>query len=108
MLIFTSKKLVLPAIGFLAFGDTMAALGGQKWGKHPWKHNPAKTIEGSICFAIASAAWAMLFVKWHVAILSAVIAAGVESRKSATNDNLWIPLASGGILSLLNLALGRL
>src|SRR3954468_11567800 len=32
MLVFDSRRIVLPALGFLAFGDTAAALGGKKWG----------------------------------------------------------------------------
>src|SRR5438552_2984624 len=36
MLVFTNKRIVVPALGFLVFGDTAAALGGKKWGKKHW------------------------------------------------------------------------
>src|SRR5258707_229325 len=41
MAVFTSKRIVLPALGFLVIGDTVAAFGGQRWGKRHWKKNPA-------------------------------------------------------------------
>ncbi len=107
MVIFTNKKIVLPALGFLIFGDTAAALGGQKWGKHHWPKNPVKTLEGSACFAAVSAAWALLFVRWPVAILGALSAAWIEARPFPYNDGLWIPLLSGAALSVLNLMMGR-
>jgi dolichol kinase len=107
MLIFTSRRIVIPALGFLVFGDTAAALGGQRWGEHPWKKNPRKTIEGSVCFAVAAIGWALLFVRWPVAILSGLFAAWIESLSMPWNDNLWIPVLGGVVLSILNLAIGR-
>ncbi len=107
MVIFTNKRIVLPALGFLVFGDTAAALVGQKWGKKYWPKNPTKTYEGSVAFAAVSAAWALLFVRWPVALLGALTAAFFEARSFPYNDNLWIPLLSGAALSVLNLAIGR-
>lgn len=89
------------------FGDTVAALGGQAWGKHVWASNPPKTLEGSGCFAVVSMIWALLFVRWPVAILGALSAAWVEARRLPYNDNLWVPLLGGAALSVLNLVLGR-
>jgi dolichol kinase len=121
MAVFNNKAIVLPALGFVALGDAAASLGGRKWGRHPWPSNPAKSYEGSACFALVSALVALYFVRWHVAILSAVAVAWVESRaypwrvrmwRSAKyltfpNDNLSQPVCSGLVLSLLNLALGK-
>ncbi len=107
MVVFTNKRIVLPALGFLVFGDTLAALGGKKWGKRPWPKNPAKTLEGSAGFAVVSALWALLFVRWPVAILGALSGAWLEARPMPYNDNLWVPLLSGAALSVLNLVLGR-
>ena len=107
IIIFTNKRIVLPALGFLVFGDALAALSGQKWGKHPWPKNPLKTLEGSAGFAAVSALWAMLFVHWPVAILGAISGAWLEARPMPYNDNLWVPILSGAALSVLNLVLGR-
>ena len=106
-MIFTNKRIVLPALGFLVFGDTAAALGGKKWGKHPWKNNPTKTQEGSGCFAAVSALWALFFVRWPVAILGALSGAWIEAQPFRWNDNFSVPLLSGAALSALNLVLGR-
>jgi dolichol kinase len=126
ILAFTNKAIVLSALGFLALGDTAAALGGKKWGKHPWPTNPTKTYEGSVCFVVVSTFWGILFLRPHIAFMGAIGAALIESRWQSTqlepctwrlpgtnipipgNDNFWIPFGSGVILSLLNLALGRL
>ena len=107
MLVFTNKRIVLPALGFLVFGDAVAALGGKKWGKHVWEKNPNKTLEGSACFAAVSALWALLFVRWPVAILGGLSGAWIEARPLPWNDNFWIPLLSGAALSVLNLVLGK-
>jgi len=89
MVIFTNKRIVLPALGFLVFGDTLAALGGQKWGKRPWVKNPAKTLEGSACFAAISALWALLFVRWPVAILGAL--SGAWECGNRASDRIGMP-----------------
>jgi len=107
ILIFTNKRIVIPALGFLVIGDAAAALAGQKWGKHIWKHNPTKTWEGSAAFAAVSAVWAVFFVRWPVAILGALSGAWIEAMHLPYNDNLWIPILSGAALSVLNLVLGR-
>lgn len=108
MFVFTNRRIVLPALGFLSFGDAAAALGGQRWGKRHWKGSPEKTYEGSACFAGVSALWALWFLPWPVAVLGALIGAWLESRRLPWNDNVWLPLMSGLILSVLNLTIGRL
>lgn len=107
MVIFTNPRIVKTALGFLIFGDTAAALVGQKWGKTPWKSIPAKTMEGSAAFAGISMLWALFFLRWPVAITGALSGAWFETRKLPYNDNLWLPLGSAAALSLLNLVLGR-
>ena len=105
--VFPERRIVLPALGFMAFGDTAAALGGQKWGKHPWPKNPRKTYEGSACFAAVSAVWALFFLRWPAAIPGAVAIAWLESLPLPYNDNLWLPVVGAFALSVLNLTLGK-
>ena len=107
MLVFTNKRIVLPALGFLAFGDAAAALAGKKWGKRTWEKSPTKTYEGTGAFALVSMIWGVLFLRWPVALLGGLWGAWVESRPLLWNDNLWIPLLSGAGLSVLNLILGK-
>jgi dolichol kinase len=121
MVVFASKAIVLPALGFVALGDTAASLGGKKWGKHPWPHNPHKTYEGSAFLALTAIAFALVFLRWPVAILGGLAAAWIEARlfpwrirlwpfKKALvfpNDNLAVPVLSGLALSVLNLTIGK-
>jgi dolichol kinase len=108
MLIFDSRRVVLPALGTLAFADTAAALCGKTWGKHPIHWNADKTYEGSAAFVVAAVVWSLAFrVRWHVALIAALVTAYFESRKLRWNDNFWIPLISALSLSVLNLTLGK-
>jgi dolichol kinase len=100
ILLFKEAHLVYPALGFLIFGDTAAALIGRAWGRHSWPGKPGKSFEGSAAFWVVSALWAGFFVAWPFAILSAAVAAYVETVDLPLNDNLWIPLAGGGSLWL--------
>ncbi len=107
ILVFTNKKIVLPALGFLVFGDAAAALVGRSLGKNRWPKNPKKTYEGSLAFAMVSAGWALLFVRWPVALLGALSGAWIEARSLPWNDNFWLPVMSALFLSVFNLLLGR-
>ena len=107
MFVFPEKRIVLPALGFLSFGDTAAALGGKKWGRHRWPKNSGKTFEGSACYFAVCAAWGMLFLRWPVALLGALVSAWVEAQPLPWNDNLWTPVLGALALSVLNLVLGR-
>ena len=71
------------------------------------ENDPRKTYEGSASFAVVSAVWALFFLRWPVALLGSVAIAIVEALPLRWNDNLWIPIVSGLVLSVLNLGLGR-
>jgi dolichol kinase len=125
MMLLAERTLVLPVLGMLAFGDTAAALCGQRWGVHYWRYQPeepdpsrlswmklwklpanaSKTWEGSAAFAAASFFWISLFLRPHVALLGGAAGAWVESRKQEWNDNFWIPVGGGMILGVLSLLL---
>jgi len=107
MLIFTNPRIILPAIGFLIFGDAAAALVGKKYGTRPLPLNSSKTYEGSLVFFVVSLIWSLFFLRWPVAILGSIWGAWVEAKQWKWNDNLMIPLMSAAGLSILNLVLGR-
>ena len=100
MVIFVDKLVGITGIGFLVFGDTAAALVGQAWGKHPWKKNPRKTMEGSAAFAGVSFLWGLLMVRPHGALVGALFTTWVESLPMRVNDNFWIPLAGAFSVSV--------
>jgi dolichol kinase len=92
------------AICFLAFGDVAATTIGERYGKTKIGD---KSLEGSTAFFVASVSAGFLLSLagisfMHGLILAgAIIAAGVELLPLPVNDNLLIPLVSGGAMSLI-------
>jgi acyl phosphate:glycerol-3-phosphate acyltransferase len=92
------------AICFLAFGDVAATAIGERYGKTRIGH---KSLEGSIAFIVAGVSAGFLLSLFGISITfgfilaGAIIAAGVELLPLPVDDNLVIPLVSGGIMSLI-------
>lgn len=89
---------------FLAFGDVMAATVGQRYGRTKLGD---KSLEGTAAF-IAACLFAGLGLSllgmgpsWQVMIAGAVVAAVVELMPLPLNDNLAIPVISGGVMTWL-------
>lgn len=83
------RKIVLCCMGYLIFGDCVAALVGMKWGV---KSLFGKSLLGSlsffgICFLIGLA-----FFSPGIALLGAACAALSEFLPLPFSDNLWIPI----------------
>lgn len=103
MLLFRTD-LAIVAVCFLAFGDVAATTIGERWGRTKIGE---KSLEGTAAFiAAALAAGALLaFVGVQpglmVIVPGALIAAGAELLPLPVNDNLVIPLVSGGFMELL-------
>lgn len=107
--VFNGSKIVLMALGLLAFGKEAALWGGKKWGHTPWPKNPQKTIEGSVCFILVCMAWGLFAVRlrWPVAFLGACAGAWIEAERWQWPPAVVLPLLGGLVLSVLNLFLGR-
>jgi dolichol kinase len=92
------------AICFLAFGDVAATTIGERYGKTKIRD---KSLEGSIAFVVAAVSAGLLLslvgisVMFGLVLTGAIIAAGVELLPLPVNDNLLIPLVSGGAMSLI-------
>jgi len=91
------------AICFLAFGDVAATTFGERYGRTKIGN---KSLEGTAAFFVAAiAAGGILsslglgLAPW-VMVLGACIAAGVELLTLPVNDNLVIPIVSGGAMEL--------
>ncbi len=100
MVIFVDKLVAITGIGFLVFGDSAAALVGQAYGKHPWKKNPRKSMEGSAAFGIVSFLWGLLMVRPHGALIGAILTTWIEMLPLRLNDNFVIPLAGAFSVSV--------
>jgi len=97
------------AICFLACGDVAATSIGERYGR---TRIGAKSLEGTMAFAAAAVAAGLLLplagvpVNRGIILFGAVIAAAVELPPLPINDNLVIPLASGGAMTLLSRLIG--
>ena len=98
-----STPVASAAICFLAFGDVAATAIGERFGKTKIGD---KSLEGTLAFIVAAAVSGFLLsllgihlLTW-VMLLGVMIAAGVELLTLPVNDNLLIPIVSGGIMEL--------
>ena len=98
-------EIATAAICFLAFGDVAATTVGERYGRT--KISGEKSLEGTLAFvAVAATAGFLLPLTgiqlMHGIILAgAITAAGVELVPLPVNDNLVIPLVSGGMMELI-------
>jgi phytol kinase len=102
------------AIGILVmtWGDGLAALIGQAFGKHPYQiAGIKKSWEGSVTMALVSYAIActILFAiqgniwqTWSVPCVVALLATSLEAFSRLGIDNLTVPIASAGVCWWLN------
>jgi glycerol-3-phosphate acyltransferase PlsY len=98
-----SPEIATAAICFLAFGDVAATTIGERYGK---TRIGSKSLEGTFAFAVVAIGAGLLLslagghlITW-VMILGALVAAGVELIPLPLNDNLVIPIVSGGVMEL--------
>jgi phytol kinase len=93
----------------LAVGDALAALVGERFGRHPYRvEDSRRSFEGSAAFLLSATAILFLSLwlgggrEFGMALLSALyvsaILAVLEAVSLQGSDNLWIPLASMAIL----------
>ena len=96
----------------MAWGDGLAALIGQNFGKHPYQiAGMQKSWEGSLTMTMVSF-WVILLIlgsvqglHWQIiltAIAVALVATGLESFSKFGIDNLTVPLGSAMLAFLLN------
>ena len=93
------------AICFLAFGDVSATAVGERYGRT--KISGEKSLEGTMAFVAAAVLSGVLlnFAGIHLMhgliLAGSIVAAGVELLPLPVNDNLVIPVASGGAMELI-------
>jgi dolichol kinase len=105
--LFFDKPIAITALCFLTFGDVTAAIVGKKIGRH--KLFPPRSVEGSAAFFIIAAVVGFILKQYFfpasltvtAILVSALIAAVVETLPIALDDNLTIPIITGTVLHLL-------
>lgn len=105
--IFCDKSIAVVALTFVALGDPMAGMVGERWGKPKMR---GKSLVGSgACLLSCLVAGAILSAITHVAlslvVIGALCATLIEFLSLRINDNLTIPLVSGGAMMLVSLAI---
>jgi len=104
-LLFYRTDIATAAICFLAFGDVAATTVGERYGRT--KIVGDKSLEGTLAFAVIAVAsgLALPLVGVHLApgliAAGSFVAAGVELVPLRVNDNLVIPVVSGGAMELI-------
>ncbi|MFH1725040.1 MAG: hypothetical protein ABII00_10525 [Elusimicrobiota bacterium] len=104
MLAFGSRPTVVAAaILYLAFGDGAAALVGRAIGRvQIGLFGRRKSLEGSLaCLAVCLAAGWAVGIRGPGLWAGAVVATLVEYLPMPLDDNLWLPVLSAGVLTLL-------
>jgi len=97
------------AWAILALGDGMASMAGESLGGPSLPWNREKTWSGFVAFTIAGAAGAYVLARWVapalpvekvfiVSVAGALVGALVESVPIRLDDNVSVPLVTGGFL----------
>ena len=124
--IFCDKSIAAIALAFVAVGDPLAGMVGQRWGKPRvnseeqkiseatrssrnlrFRGKKGKSWQGSAaCFVACLVAGVVLAAITHVAlgvvVIGAICATVIEFLSLLVNDNLTIPLVAAGVMSLVH------
>lgn len=103
------KMIALPAVLVVALSDAAATAFGILIGRHRYRHNPRKSLEGSLAFFVIACAITYAFASALITMFVCFVVTVAEStdigfRKHATlDDNLVVPLLYGALLLLMTL-----
>jgi len=96
------KDIAFLSLCFLAIGDTLAAIIGISFGKRKL-FGTSKSLEGSLACFISTFIFALFFIDPTIAFFGAMAATLSEFSRLPIDDNIKIPIASGLIMSLVNI-----
>jgi dolichol kinase len=101
------KYIAIISLLFLSIGDFAAKVIGEKYGRH--SIFSYKTWEGSLACLISCLLISLLMsrmypsIKLEVSLIGAIFATIVEFLSTSIDDNLTVPIASAGMMTLANL-----
>jgi len=107
---FYDAPVAVYAVAFLAVGDVSATTIGERWGSI--KISGVKSLQGTIAFIVAASAAGLIINSYifpigaGIVFAGAVTAALVELIPVRINDNLTIPVISGGVMKLIMMLAG--
>ena len=86
------------SMGFLSWGDGLAPVIGQKYGRHKYKILSEKSVEGSIAFLIFGILGCIIFsiillgtININFILIASIIATLVEASSPSNWDNILVP-----------------
>jgi len=96
------KSIAVLSFAFLAVGDPVGGAAGERWGKRKIRD---KSLEGSLAFFFAALIFGLILnlatqVTLAVLFMGVLGATLIEFLSLPPNDNLTIPLFSGGLMTL--------
>jgi glycerol-3-phosphate acyltransferase PlsY len=98
------RDIAVLALAFLAVGDPLATIIGQRWGR---KRLFGKTLEGDLACFVSCIAIGFVFQQvgvdvplWPIVLLGALSATVAQAVSLPINDNLTIPLFAGLIMRM--------
>ncbi len=99
VILFLPLKYAIGSALILSLGDPAAAVVGKKFGKHKFRHNPDKSLEGSLAmFTVSFASLSLLSISFSVGFFAAISAVILESFDLKASDNLLIPIFAGIVM----------
>jgi len=99
VILFLPIKLAIGSALILSLGDPAAAVMGKKFGKHKFRHNPDKSLEGSLSmFTVSFVSLYFLSIPLPMAFFGSISAVILESFDLKVSDNLLIPLFAGIVM----------
>lgn len=96
------KSIAVLSFAFLAMGDPVGGAAGERWGKRKIR---GKSLEGSLAFFLAALIFGLILnmvtqVSLPVLFVGVLGATLIEFLSLPSDDNLTIPLFSGGLMTL--------
>jgi glycerol-3-phosphate acyltransferase PlsY len=123
---FCDKSIAAIALAFVAVGDPVAGMVGERWGKFRvspdegnssdfakfprnliFRGKKGKSLEGSLacvvaCLVVGVILAAVTHVALWVVVVGVICATVIEALPLRVNDNLSIPLVAAGVMSLVH------
>lgn len=99
--VFFDQTTVKASILILAIGDSVSNIAGKWFGKTNLPHNTTKTLEGSLTGFLLSSFAVMIYFSPKIAVAASFVGMIVESISQPLDDNLFIPITTAVVISLL-------
>jgi dolichol kinase len=95
-----NRNVVTVSLLYLVFGDSIAAIVGVLFGSIRLGSR-GKSLEGSLAFFVVAFVCGIIFFRWDIALIGALVASAIEFLPLPVDDNFILPIISAGLLTAL-------